>query len=146
MTSADWRGYAVCAGLANPDFMFPDPSDLVGVNAARMVCAACPVKRKCLEEALADEGGKTKDSRFGVRAGQTPGQRHAIHRARQPSRETETKSSGSGRSKSECGTAAAYDRHCRFGEPIDDACRQAHNDKNRKRRALQRAARAEAAA
>ena len=146
MTFTGWRAYAVCADLPKPDVMFPDPSDLTGVKEARLVCAACPVKRECLEEALADEGGKTKDSRFGVRAGRTPSQRFAIYQSRRPSSQAETKPRGPGRSKSECGTAAAYDRHCRFGEPIDDACRQAHNDKRREQKARQRAAARETAA
>lgn len=38
-----------------------------------------------------------------------------------------------------CGTDAAYQRHYRRGEPIDDACREAHNAKNGP---LRRAARA----
>lgn len=29
-----------------------------------------------------------------------------------------------------CGTASAYMRHSRRGEPIDDACREAHNAAN----------------
>ncbi len=60
MTFTGWRAYAVCADLPKPDVMFPDPSDLTGVKEARLVCAACPVKRECLEEALADEGGKRR--------------------------------------------------------------------------------------
>lgn len=30
-----------------------------------------------------------------------------------------------------CGTPAAYRRHLRYGEPIDDACRDAENARNR---------------
>jgi hypothetical protein len=145
--SADsWRGYAACAELAEPDVMYPEASDKIGLEAARAVCAACPVKRECLDEALAEEGGRTKDSRFGVRAGRTPSQRFGIYQSRRPSSQTETKPRGPGRSKSGCGTAAAYERHCRFGEPIDDSCRAAHNEKSRRHRARQRAAREEAAA
>ena len=31
-----------------------------------------------------------------------------------------------------CGTAAAYKRHKRHGEPIDDACRDAYNAEQRR--------------
>lgn len=30
-----------------------------------------------------------------------------------------------------CGTPSAYNRHCRYGEPIDDACRAASTDAHR---------------
>jgi len=39
-----------------------------------------------------------------------------------------------GRPKAPCGTDAAYRRHLRNGEPVDDACRQAHTDAQRARR------------
>ncbi|MBO3663723.1 hypothetical protein [Microbacterium stercoris] len=39
-----------------------------------------------------------------------------------------------GRPKAPCGTDAAYRRHLRNGEPVDDACRQAHTEAQRERR------------
>lgn len=39
-----------------------------------------------------------------------------------------------------CGTDAGYQRHVKLGEPIDDACRQARNAAQNKRRAKARAA------
>ena len=39
-----------------------------------------------------------------------------------------------------CGTTAAYQRHRRYGEPIDDACRQAQTDAARAWRDNNRAA------
>lgn len=42
-----------------------------------------------------------------------------------------------------CGTLAAYRRHVRHHEPVDDACRQAYNEQQRqlahRRRATRRA-------
>lgn len=39
-----------------------------------------------------------------------------------------------GRSKAECGTESAYRRHNRAKEPVDEACRLAHNEYCRERR------------
>lgn len=39
----------------------------------------------------------------------------------------------------ECGTHAAWSRHRRLGEPLDDACREAHNAANRASQARSRA-------
>ena len=44
-----------------------------------------------------------------------------------------------------CGTPAAYRRHLRNSEPIDDACRQAWNEQARVRRAKTKADQAESA-
>ena len=38
------------------------------------------------------------------------------------------------RPRARCGTESAYRRHLRHGEPVDDACRRAHNENNRLRR------------
>lgn len=138
--AADWRSQAVCAGLKKPDAMFPDPGNKPAVDVARAVCSICPVATACLEDALAEEGGRNKGNRFGVRGGKSPAQRYSIYTARRPSAETAPKPRGPGRSKSPCGTPAAYDRHCLLQEPIDDACRQAHNEKNRQQKARKREA------
>lgn len=45
-----------------------------------------------------------------------------------------------GRPLEPCGTVAAYRRHGRRGEPIDEACREAQNRVKRDREAAQRAA------
>jgi len=44
-----WMLEAKCRGRAPTDFF---PSDGVGVEQARKVCADCPVKEPCLEYAL----------------------------------------------------------------------------------------------
>lgn len=38
----------------------------------------------------------------------------------------------------ECGSETAYQRHRHYGQPIDDACRAAHNEHERVQAALRR--------
>jgi len=47
----DWMAQGVCRGH-EPSVFFP--SDGVGVDRARKLCASCPVKEPCLEYALAE--------------------------------------------------------------------------------------------
>ncbi|MCA1692957.1 MAG: WhiB family transcriptional regulator [Acidimicrobiales bacterium] len=47
----EWMGRGNCRSEA-PSLFFP--SDGVGVEVARRVCATCPVKEPCLEYALAN--------------------------------------------------------------------------------------------
>lgn len=48
-TETDWMAYGNCAHQP-PSLFFP--SDGVGVEVARRVCADCPVQELCLEYAL----------------------------------------------------------------------------------------------
>lgn len=78
----DWRAKAACLFLAEDgyeDLMFPDPGDQPAVRFAQRICDPCQVWEACLLDALADEGGKNKDQRFGIRGGLTPSQRHGVH-------------------------------------------------------------------
>ena len=51
----DWHGRGLCTGEA-PDIFFPARGD--PGTQARKICAACPVRRDCLEYAMeADEFG-----------------------------------------------------------------------------------------
>ena len=47
----DWMGTGNCRA-ERPALFFP--SDGVGVDTARRICASCPVKEPCLEYALAE--------------------------------------------------------------------------------------------
>jgi|RhiMethySRZTD1v2_1073278.scaffolds.fasta_scaffold08724_14 transcription factor WhiB len=138
MTDLDWRRRAGCREVV-PDFMFPAGTDTAGIEAARRVCWRCPVLTVCLEAALAAEKGLPKDSRFGVFGGRTGQERYNIQMSRRPSQQKARHPRAGGRKPAECGTPAAYDRHCRDGEEIDDACREAHNEKNRETKARTRA-------
>ena len=45
----EWMARGLCANVP-PAIFFPN--DGVGVEAARQICAGCPVKEACLEHAL----------------------------------------------------------------------------------------------
>ncbi|MFF9844651.1 WhiB family transcriptional regulator [Streptomyces sp. NPDC013740] len=138
----DWRQSAAC-GRVDPDLMFPDPGNRRAVLAALDVCRGCPVLLPCLDEALNEEGGKTKDSRYGIRGGLTPSQRYVRRRVSRPSVPDPTpRPHTGGLPPAPCGTRAAYMRHLRRKEPVDDACREANNAANRAKAARQRELRA----
>lgn len=68
-----WWRYGECNGL-DPDLFFPQQGgDTVG---ARKVCASCPVRRQCLEYALAN------NEHWGIWGGLTEMERRAIRRRR----------------------------------------------------------------
>ncbi len=48
-TDYDWMQAATCRGRSPSEFF---PSDGVGVERARRMCAECPVRPECLEYAL----------------------------------------------------------------------------------------------
>jgi WhiB family redox-sensing transcriptional regulator len=70
-----WRDRAACR-LADPELFFPVGNDgpaLVGIAAAKAVCARCPVVAECLSFALVAvpegiAGGLTVEERRGLRA------------------------------------------------------------------------------
>lgn len=69
----DWRTFAACrAEGIHPDAMFPD-SDKVRIAEARAICAACPVSRTCLRDAV-----NSGDNQWGIRGGLTPEERRAV--------------------------------------------------------------------
>ncbi|MET9517011.1 WhiB family transcriptional regulator [Streptomyces sp. NPDC002994] len=70
----DWLTEAACA-QTDPELFFHEGNERL-TEAAIAVCNTCPVQRECLIDAIADEGGKGKESRYGIRAGLTPGQRY----------------------------------------------------------------------
>lgn len=63
-----WRDFAACL-TAEPEAFFPDPARIDLVNAAKRICAICPVTAHCLNWAFligADSGifgGKTAEER-----------------------------------------------------------------------------------
>lgn len=59
--STDWMDYAACQDIDDPEIFFPLPSQ--GAAAAKAVCARCPVRVTCLEDALA------KNNIYGFRGG-----------------------------------------------------------------------------
>lgn len=124
----DWRTDALCARLAKPDAMYPNPTDTQAVMAARSVCAACPVLAACLQDALAEEGGRTKGDRYGVRAGFTPYQRFALYqRARLSVQQGRERTADGDARAHPCGTRAAALRHKRYDEELDEPCLDAYD-------------------
>ncbi|MFH8751058.1 WhiB family transcriptional regulator [Streptomyces rimosus] len=74
MRADTWRDEAICAQTA-PDIFTPESYAAADVNAAKRVCAGCPVRRPCLDAAMEEEGGQHFRQRAGVRGGTTPRQR-----------------------------------------------------------------------
>lgn len=69
----DWQSLAACTG-ADPDLFFPDRGELA--LAAKVVCAACPVREQCLAHALIFHED------HGVWGGTTPTERRRLRRPR----------------------------------------------------------------
>jgi WhiB family redox-sensing transcriptional regulator len=76
----DWRTAGACR-TEDPDLFFPTPGDTRGVNAAKQICATCPVAARmaCLTEALREEGGRQVSNRYGIRGGLTSKQRRSLY-------------------------------------------------------------------
>lgn len=115
--STNWRNFANCLGT-DPEAFYPEKGG--STREAKRVCANCPieVRRECLEDALRSEVGVT--DRFGIRAGTTPMQRRKI--AQQRREEGDQTPASTWREVKPCGTAAAYRRHKRRGEPACEDC------------------------
>lgn len=70
-----WIAEALCAQpdmAAFRDLFFPNPGEKGKAAEAKRICAACPVRVACLEDALAEEGGRGHESRHGIRGGMGP--------------------------------------------------------------------------
>jgi WhiB family redox-sensing transcriptional regulator len=76
MTSPDWRSYAACtAPGVDPELFWP-PEGSHG-DEARAICDACPVRKPCLEYALAT------NQRQGIWGGLGSVERRQLRKARQ---------------------------------------------------------------
>ena len=76
MTSITWRDQAACRGL-DPEIFYPVSDE--DSDAAKAVCAQCPVREACLEYALANR------ERDGVWGGATERERRRMIRQRRKS-------------------------------------------------------------
>ncbi|ELP64101.1 transcription factor WhiB [Streptomyces turgidiscabies Car8] len=130
MMDREWELRAACRA-ADPDTFFSSKS----IGLARQLCQGCPVRMECLESALVREDGVAKAFRTGLVAGLTGAQRWAIGKQREvaakagakPAKKKPRPKSTRRWNLAPCGTRAAYQRHVRKGEPVDDACRAANN-------------------
>ncbi|MFH8752985.1 WhiB family transcriptional regulator [Streptomyces rimosus] len=69
MSAFDWMDEALCA-QADPDIFHPSTNG--SYNAARKICADCPVRTQCETHADRLEGGTGRESRHGLWAGHAP--------------------------------------------------------------------------
>lgn len=46
-----WQKRGLCNQM-DPDLWFPEPQDTLGAEYAQALCGDCPVRHKCLQEAL----------------------------------------------------------------------------------------------
>lgn len=135
----EWELRAACKGM-DPDIFFSRST----VGLAKQTCRECPVQMECLEAALVREDGVPKAFRTGLVANTTGAQRYAIEKQRKSAAQAAAKAEAAakprpkptGRPKgagslAPCGTPAAYQRHVRNKEPIDQACKDA-NAKSRR--------------
>lgn len=76
LTNQTWRHLSACRGV-DPDIFYPANED--EAEAAKSVCAACPVRQPCLEYAL------TSRERDGVWGGATEKERRRLLRQRRKS-------------------------------------------------------------
>jgi WhiB family transcriptional regulator, redox-sensing transcriptional regulator len=70
-----WVADGLCA-QTDPEAFFPEPETPAAARSAKQVCAACPVRAACLEDALA------RGERHGVWGGKTTTERRNILRYR----------------------------------------------------------------
>lgn len=73
LTPEPWTRQALCAETA-PDAFFPEPYDRHAAEAAKRVCAQCPVQAECLAFAL------RTNQQEGIWGGLTRGQRQKLRR------------------------------------------------------------------
>ncbi len=80
--STAWQSRARCIG--HPErWFFPDGGGSAATAAyrkGRQVCARCPVRERCLTEAMRLEGWLDAQWRFGLWGGLTPGERVELMR------------------------------------------------------------------
>ncbi len=79
----DWMNSAVCA-QTDPDAFVELVNQRAYAREARRICASCPVKQPCLDDALADPAA------IGLRGGTTEKRRRTIRAAARRDAATET--------------------------------------------------------
>jgi WhiB family redox-sensing transcriptional regulator len=80
-----WTNRARCQG-ADVRVFFPEGDRLEVINKtndAKRICASCPVRKECLDMALAL---KVKSDEWGIFGGTTPAERREIRRGRMADR------------------------------------------------------------
>ncbi len=83
-TFTSWQTNGACIGQPERWF-FPDGGGSAATAAyrkGRQVCAHCPVRERCLDDAMRMEGWLDAQWRFGLWGGLTPGDRVELMRRR----------------------------------------------------------------
>jgi hypothetical protein len=128
----DWRDDAACREEDSEAFFANSATSegKLAIQHAKSICARCPSQVQCGQWAL-----ETRQA-YGVWGGLSEDERRRTLRIRIKDGDAEPRKGGRPRAK--CGTASAYDRHVKYGEPIDDACRAAHTAASAEQRARAR--------
>lgn len=137
--ASTWAQRGSCR-TEDPELFFTESN----ADEAKAVCRHCPVRARCLTDALLTEGDAGPTSRYGIYGGFDPTERaglatdFAAERARKaPAPQPPTM--WRGRLLEPCGTRAAYRRHIRRGEPICRLCTEAEAQGRRDRWAQRKA-------
>lgn len=133
MTADSWQRRAAC-GMGDESLadtlalFFPDhPHELDKIDQAKQICAGCPVRRECLEDALAWPA----DMDGGIRGGYTEWERHDMRR--QPTVDVTP-------DLPPHGTLGRYIREVRSGQGTCPACRGVNARSQQTRRHLKKQA------
>ncbi|RAJ70216.1 transcription factor WhiB [Streptomyces sp. Amel2xB2] len=116
-----WTDLAACRG--HDDVMFPhDEDDEARTAPGKALCADCPARPECLDDAMQAENGDGRNKRHGIRGGLTGAERWRRDRVRI---DKPTPDRHGGRQRAACGTPEAAARHRRYKEALCDACKAA---------------------
>lgn len=78
ITDRSWLGDAACR-QAVPEVFFPERHNSSAYMAAALsYCRSCDVADECLQDALAEEAGRSRRLIFGVRGGHGPTARYRM--------------------------------------------------------------------
>jgi WhiB family transcriptional regulator, redox-sensing transcriptional regulator len=80
VTGHDWEASAACAQIGGGMW---DTADGPHVFEAIAICATCPVRQQCLDDALAREGRKKARYRAGIWGGLGPAERARLARTKE---------------------------------------------------------------
>lgn len=122
----DWRHQAECRD-EDPELFFPHPGDTVRAEAAKAICARCPVWDECLTWA-------TEQHEEGVWGGTTEDERRPRRSRRKRNGPVPT---------AQCGSESGARRHRKFKQRVCALCRDAEK-RARDRRQLRSGAEAAA--
>jgi hypothetical protein len=108
------------------------------VDDAKAVCVQCPVLVDCQRDVMEFESGKAEDWRDGVVAGLTAAERaelDPVARKKKARKEAEKRARPKKtKRRAKCPSYAAYMRHVKLKEPIDEGCAAEHSRVVRARR------------